>query len=308
MHIPVLLREMLEALKPQDGEVYVDATFGGGSYTKAILNSANCKVIALDRDALAIEKAKEFKIEFGERFEFFHTTFGKIDEVLNGKKVDGIVADFGVSSMQFDIAERGFSFLKEGELDMRMGLGAKDTAYTIVNQMSEPDLVQIISKYGEERLAKKIASFIVRARSKSPIKTTTELAALIYEAYGSEVRYTKIHPATKTFQAIRIFINDELAEIEALLEKSINLLSKGGRLVCVSFHSLEDSIVKDFLVKHAESKQKKNKYAEFSKAAKQEAVEYDFEILSKEIIVPTEAEVKENVRSRSARLRVAKRT
>jgi len=308
MHIPVLLNEMLEALKPHAGEVYVDATFGGGSYTKAILNAANCKVIALDRDFLAIEKAKEFKAEFGERFEFFHTTFSKIDEALNGQKVDGIVADFGVSSMQFDTPERGFSFLKEGELDMRMGLGAKESAYTIVNQMPEPELVEIISKYGEERLAKKIASFIVRARSKAPIKTTTELAALIYEAYGSEVRYTKIHPATKTFQAIRIFINNELLEIETLLAKSASLLNKGGRLVCVSFHSLEDSIVKDFLTKHSHSKQKKNKYAEFSKATKQETIEYDFEIVSKEIIVPTEAEVKENVRSRSARLRVAKRT
>lgn len=305
MHVPVLLKEVLQTLNPENGKVYIDATFGGGGYTKAILQSANCKVIALDRDESVFETAKQIKQEFGERFEFFHTPFSKIDEVLKGDKVDGIVADFGVSSMQFDLPERGFSFLKEGRLDMRMGKNGMHSAYTVVNQMPEPELIDIIFKYGQEKLAKKIAGYIVRARSKAPIQTTTELASLIYDAYGSEVRYSKIHPATKTFQAIRIFVNEELNEIEALLAKSIHLLNKGGRLICVSFHSLEDAIVKDFITKHSRHKQKINKYAEFSKSQPLVKEEYDFDIITKDIIVPSPEEVAQNIRSRSARLRGA---
>ncbi len=306
MHKPVLLKEVLEALSPKDGEVFVDVTFGGGGYTKAILNSANCKVIALDRDENVIATAKELKAEFKERFEFFHTPFSQIESILNGAKVDGIVADFGVSSMQLDNANRGFSFLKDAKLDMRMGLGAKTSAYNVVNAMPEPELAEIISLYGEERLAKKIANYIIRARAKKPIETTLELAKLIEEGYGSEARYTKIHPATKTFQAIRIYINDELKEIETLLFSSINLLKKGGRLLTVSFHSLEDGLVKDFITKNSPEKKKVNKYAQFSKNANEESLEEKaFQIPQKGIITPTEEEMKENIRSRSSRLRVA---
>lgn len=307
MHIPVLLNEMLTALSPQENGVYVDATFGAGGYTKAILNSTNCKVIALDRDATVIPNTLKLKEEFGDRFEFHNTVFSKINEVVK-EKVDGIVADFGVSSMQLDTPERGFSFLKEGVLDMRMGNENLQTAKQIINQMPEPKLVEIISKYGEERLAKKIASFIARARSNKEINTTTELASIIYEAYGSEVRYTKIHPATKTFQALRIYINEELREIEILLEQSVNLLKSQGRLVCISFHALEDSIVKNFLGQNSKGKQKTNKYAQFSKSSPQEEKSCAFEFISKDIIIPSKEEVESNIRSRSARLRYAIRS
>jgi 16S rRNA (cytosine1402-N4)-methyltransferase len=303
MHKSVLLKEVLEALNPKDGEVFVDVTFGGGGYTKAILQTSNCKVIALDRDETVLPTAKSIKEEFGERFNFFLTPFSKISEVLKNTKVDGIVADFGVSSMQLDTEERGFSFLKPAKLDMRMGVEAKCTAHQIVNSYPEPHLAEIISKYGEERLAKKIANYIVRARSQTPIEKTTELAEIVKEAYGSEARYTKIHPATKTFQALRIYINDELKEIETLLESSCNLLKKGGRLVAVSFHSLEDGIVKDFFSKNSRQKKKVNKYAEFSKNTDFTEEEKAFAIPLKGVIMPSEEEIRDNIRSRSAKLR-----
>jgi 16S rRNA (cytosine1402-N4)-methyltransferase len=308
MHKPVLLKEVLDVLNPQNGETFVDATFGGGGYTKAILKNANCKVIALDRDETVIEIAKSIKEEFGERFSFFLTPFSKIDEVLVGQKVDGIVADFGVSSMQLDTDDRGFSFLKPAKLDMRMGVGAKCTAYHIVNSMPEPNLAEIIFKYGEERLAKKIANYIVRARCKTSIETTTELAQIIKEGYGSEAKYTKIHPATKTFQALRIYINEEMEEIQTLLEKSIHLLKSKGKLATVSFHSLEDGIVKDFLTQNSPEKKKVNKYAQFSKNIEEEEEVKSFITPQKGIITPSEDEIKENIRSRSARLRFAIKT
>ena len=304
MHKPVLLQEVLKALNPKDGDIFVDATFGGGGYTEAILQIAKCKVIALDRDETVLPKAQELKLKYGERFEFISTTFSSIDEAILNAKVDGIVADFGVSSMQIDNAERGFSFLKEAKLDMRMGLGAIHSAHNIVNSFSEPDLIEIISKYGEERLAKKIANYIIRARSLKTIETTTELTKIITDAYGSEARYTKINPATKTFQALRIFINNELWEIETLLAKSLNLLKTDGRLVLVSFHSLEDGIVKDFITKNIPQKKKVNKYAQFS-VNKTEDEQTALRVENKGIVVPSEVEIKENVRSRSARMRYA---
>jgi 16S rRNA (cytosine1402-N4)-methyltransferase len=309
MHKPVLLKEVLSALNPKNGGVYVDATFGYGGYTEAILNSANCKVIGIDRDLTALNRANEIKEKFFNRFDFFNSPFSLINQVLNGLKVDGIVADLGVSSMQVDNSERGFSFLKEAKLDMRMGLGAKCSAYEVINNYSEPELREMIFKYGEERLAKKIANFIVRERSLKPITTTVELSNIIVQAYGSEAKYIKIHPATKTFQAIRIFINNELEEVETLLDKSTNLLNKDGILAIVSFHSLEDSIVKDFFVQNSPKKEKINKYAHFSKEARVDVSEIKpFILASKGIIAPTMEEVQENVRSRSARLRFGIKT
>lgn len=304
MHLPVLLKEVLEVLKPCAGETYVDATFGAGGYTSAMLESCNCKVIALDRDITVLPKVKELKEKYGERFEFHSTVFSKIDEALGGRKVDGIIADFGVSSMQLDTEERGFSFQKSAKLDMRMGLGAKSSAFQVVNSFPEPELAQIIQKYGEERLAKKIANFIVRERARGEIETTVQLAEIVKEAYGSEAKYTKINPATKTFQAIRIFINDELYEIETLLAKSLETLNPNGRLVCVSFHSLEDGLVKDFITKNSASKKKENKYSQFSKI-ETEAEQKPFKIMTQSVIVPSEEEVAKNVRSRSAKLRCA---
>jgi 16S rRNA (cytosine1402-N4)-methyltransferase len=305
MHKPVLLNEVLEALNPKENEIFVDATFGAGGYTRAILQKANCKVIAIDRDQNAIKIAEQFKLEFGSRFEFFNTTFSKIDSVLKSQKVDGIVGDFGVSSMQLDTPERGFSFLKEARLDMRMGDGSGLSAEWIVNSTPEVKLAEIIKQYGEERLAKKIANFIARERSVKKIETTTVLAKIITEAYGSEARYTKIHPATKTFQALRIFINNELAEIQELLEKSINLLNKNGRLVLVSFHSLEDGIVKDFIRRNTPIKKKQNKYASFSLKEEQLEEKSHFKVIINDVITPSEEELKENIRSRSAKMRFA---
>ena len=303
MHTPVLLKEVLEILKPKDGETYVDATFGAGGYTQAILESCNCNVIALDRDETVIPRALEFKEKYGERFQFHSTIFSEIDEILAGAKVDGIIADFGVSSMQLDTEERGFSFQKDAKLDMRMGKEGL-SAFQVVNSFPEPELMQIIQKYGEERLARKIANFIVRERSKAEIKTTLQLASIVKEAYGSEARYTKINPATKTFQAIRIFINNELYEIETLLEKSITSLKAEGRLITVSFHSLEDSIVKEFLNENTDAKKKVNKYAEFSKSSQTEELKH-FKLITKGAVMPSDLEVKANVRSRSAKLRGA---
>ena len=302
MHKPVLLKEVLESLNPQDGETYLDVTFGAGGYTTAILESCRCKVIAFDRDETVIPKALELKALYGDRFEFHHALFSELSEHLNERKVDAIVADFGVSSMQLDTEERGFSFGKSAKLDMRMGLGAKYSAFQVVNSFPETELVSIISKYGEERLARKIANFIVRERSRKPIETTVHLATIVKEAYGSEAKYTKINPATKTFQAIRIFINDELGEIEKLLQASVEVLNSKGRLLCVSFHSLEDGIVKEFLNENSHTKKKANKYAEFSKNATEEENKA-FELLTKGVIMPSEEEVKLNIRSRSARLR-----
>jgi 16S rRNA (cytosine1402-N4)-methyltransferase len=304
MHTPVLLKEVLEILQPKDDETYVDATFGAGGYTQAILESCNCNVIAFDRDETVIPRALEFKEKYGERFHFHNTVFSEIDEILAGEKVDGIIADFGVSSMQLDTEERGFSFQKDAKLDMRMGKEAKFSAFQVVNSFPEPELMQIIQKYGEERLARKIANFIVRERSKAEIKTTLQLASIVKEAYGSEARYTKINPATKTFQAIRIFINNELYEIETLLEKSITSLKSEGRLITVSFHSLEDSIVKEFLNENTDAKKKVNKYAEFSKSEQTEEAKH-FKLITKGAVMPSDLEVKANVRSRSAKLRGA---
>lgn len=308
MHIPVLLNEVLSFLKPSKGEVYVDATFGLGGYCRAILESCNCSIIAIDRDENAVNLAREFKNKYGERFEFYNTNFSNITDVLAGRKVNGIVADFGVSSVQLDTAERGFSFLKDAKLDMRMSRllnGDKTSAFEVVNQFSEEKLANIILKFGEEKLAKKIASSIIRARVKNAITTTTELAKIIEEAYGSSIKYTKIHPATKTFQAIRIFINDELVEIETLLLKSKDLLVKGGRIICVSFHSLEDSIVKDFFNHNSASKEKINKYKSFSKIEKGLSEERYFNVITKSPITPSKQEISQNIRSRSAKLRCA---
>lgn len=303
-HKPVLLQEALFYLSPKDGETYIDATYGAGGYTRAILEKANCKVIAFDRDENVLPIAEQFKSEFQDRFEFINTVFSKIDE-LGKAKVDGIVADFGVSSMQLDVSERGFSFQNEGRLNMRMGYN-QFSAFHVVNNFPETKLSEIIEKFGEERLHKKIANFIVAGRAKKPIETTTELAKIIESAYGKEAKYSKIHPATKTFQAIRIFINDELSEIESLLTKSIDLLKSGGKLVTVSFHSLEDSIVKEFLRKNSSKKKKINKYK--TDLLDEEVILPPFEILTKNVIVPTAFEVRENIRSRSAKLRAAKKS
>ena len=300
MHKSVLLQEAIAFLQPKQGRVYVDATFGGGGYTKAILEQTECKVIAFDRDPTVIPTTHILKNQFGERFEFINDTFSTIAKYV--QQADGIVADFGISSMHVDDASRGFSFQKEAKLDMRMGK-CELSAFEVINEFSEEQLADIIFKYSNERLAKKIASTIFYERKNGIIETTTQLAELIYKTYGTP-RHYKIHPATKTFQAIRVFVNNELGEIEALLASSKTVLKPQCRLVCVSFHELEDRLVKNFLAENSQKREKHNKYSSDINEGKHNAL---FEIIIKKPIEPTAEEVKLNPRSRSAKLRCGER-
>ncbi len=246
-HIPVLLPEMLTALSPQEGEIYVDATFGGGGYSRAILGAASCRVVGLDRDPAAIVKGKALEKEFSERFQMLQGTFSQLKDLLATiglSKVHGFVFDLGISSYQIDEADRGFSFRFEGPLDMRMsqeGVSAAD----VVNTYSEQELADIIFRYGEERKSRAIARKIVAFRKQEPFRTTTQLANLV----KSVVKGAKDgqNPATLTFQALRIFVNNELIEIDKGLKIAEECLLPGGRLVVVTFHSLEDRLVKQFL-------------------------------------------------------------
>jgi len=300
-HIPVMLDEVLENLIPKSGEIYLDCTFGAGGYTKAILKSADCKVIGIDRDESVQKYADKIKEEFGNRFYFLNGKFGEADKLIkqvNIDKVDAVIMDLGVSSMQLDEAKRGFSFTKEADLDMRMS-GEGVSAYDIVNGYTEKDLADIIYKLGDEQKSRQIAKKIVEERKKQKIKTTTQLANIVRSCFSGR---GKIDNATKTFQAIRIFINDELNELKKILELSKKILKKGGRLIVVTFHSLEDKIVKDFLRKESGYfARKKNKYAK-------EKQDFEFLLKIKKPIKPSEKEIKFNIRSRSAKLRVAIKT
>lgn len=290
-----MLQEVLAALKPQKGEVYVDATFGNGGYTKAILETADCKVIALDRDPTVKIRVNEFKNMYGDRFEFRAGQFGDFADLVP-EKINGAVFDIGVSSMQLDEAERGFSFSKEGALDMRMsqdGISAKD----IVNSYDEEALADLIYQYGEERKSRQIAKRIAEYRQNKKIETTTELAEIIYSVIHK--KFGEIDPATRTFQALRIAVNDELGELSRGLSGAANRLQKNGRLVVVDFHSLEDRIVKNFFKENGGKRIRVSKYAP-------ELVqdEHLFAEVSK-VIMPTAEECGKNPRSRSAKLRYA---
>lgn len=294
-HIPVMLQEVLTALKPQKGEVYVDATFGNGGYTKAILETADCKVIALDRDPTVKIRVNEFKNMYGDRFEFRAGQFGDFADLVP-ERINGAVFDIGVSSMQLDEAERGFSFSKEGALDMRMsrdGISAKD----IVNSYDEEALADLIYQYGEERKSRQIAKRIAEYRQNKKIETTTELAEIIYSVIHK--KFGEIDPATRTFQALRIAVNDELGELSRGLSGAANRLQKNGRLVVVDFHSLEDRIVKNFFKENGGKRIRVSKYAP-------ELVqdEHLFVEVSK-VIMPTAEECGKNPRARSAKLRYA---
>lgn len=296
-HIPVMLKEVLQYLNPQNGETYVDATFGNGGYTKAILEATSCKVIALDRDPNVIVRANEFKNMYGDRFDFRSGKFGDFLDLVP-EKINGAVFDIGVSSMQLDNADRGFSFSKQADLDMRMsceGTSAKD----IVNSLSEKELADMIYNYGEERKSRQIAQKIVEYRRKKKIETTTELAEIIYTVIHRKAG--EIDPATRTFQALRIAVNDELGELERGLAGATNRLLTKGRLVVVDFHSLEDRIVKNYMKENGGRKVKISKYAP-------ELTEDNslFCEVSK-AIVPTADECQNNPRARSAKLRFAVR-
>lgn len=296
-HIPVMLDEVLLYLAPKDGEVYVDATFGNGGYTEAILQKADCKVIALDRDPSVVSRAEELKNIYKNRFEFRAGTFGNFAELVK-EKINGAVFDIGVSSMQLDDGFRGFSFAKEAPLDMRMSMSGP-SAKEIVNEYEQQELADLIYLYGEEKKSRQIAAKIVEYRTQKKIETTTELAEIIYKVMPKHSG--QIDPATRTFQALRIAVNDELHELENGLAGALSRLLNDARLVVVDFHSLEDRIVKNFFAENAEKKVHVSRYAK-------EEIELNtgkpFACISK-AIMPTEVECALNPRSRSAKLRYA---
>jgi 16S rRNA (cytosine1402-N4)-methyltransferase len=294
MHNPVMLSEVLETLSPCESETYIDATFGVGGYSKAILEKANCSVVALDCDPEAYERSVILKNQYGSRFSFYESRFGLMARILPAQKYDGIVFDLGVSSPQLNQAERGFAFKSEGPLDMRMdkkGITAAD----IVNTFEEKEIAHIIWTYGEERCSRAIARAII---GKRPLKTTTELADLVRSIVGFERK--GFDPATRTFQALRLYVNDELGELERGLDAAEKLLKAGGRLVVVSFHSLEDRIVKTFLKERSGSISQLSRH--FPTVPREKAT---FILKNRKALTPSEDEIQGNSRSRSARLRWA---
>ena len=300
-HYPVMLSDVLAALAPQDGETYIDGTFGNGGYSEAILKSAKCNVIGLDRDPNVQPRADELGRAFPGKFNLIETPFSKMDELEGVEAVDAVILDIGVSSMQLDQGERGFSFMRPGPLDMRMsqsGPSAKDA----VNELSHAELQRIFKIYGEEKRARRAADLIVKSRSEAPIETTEALAELLEKGLG---RSGKIHPATRVFQALRIFINDELWELYYGLCAAEAILKPGGRLIVVTFHSLEDRIVKQFIRRRSETPRAGSRY---QPNVDQIGPEQSFAVTRRSVIKPSESEVAENVRSRSAKLRFAVRS
>lgn len=303
-HKPVLLMEVLQHLAPKSGETYLDGTFGAGGYSTAILESANCNLFAIDRDETAKKFAANLEEKFGDRFTFLSGKFSDCENLLAEKNVtelDGMVFDIGVSSMQLDDKTRGFSFDSDAKLDMRMDQKNPISAYEIVNEFSEEELAKIIKEFGEEPKAKNIARKIIRTRSSKPITSCRDLADIVRSLY---VGYSKTDPATRTFQALRIFVNQELEELKEALNSSKTLLKKGGRLVVVSFHSLEDKIVKNFFKKESGLDQVISRYMPESTTNNL----VNFRIVNKSAISPSDEELDKNIRSRSARMRVAIKT
>jgi 16S rRNA (cytosine1402-N4)-methyltransferase len=298
----VLGREAVAMLAPRDGGVYVDATFGAGGYSRAILATADTRVIGIDRDRTAIAGGFGLVEESGGRLTLVEDRFSNLAAVCAAEgadAVDGIVMDVGVSSMQLDEADRGFSFRLDGPLDMRMS-GHGPTAADVVARASETDLANIIYIFGEERRSRAVARAIVTARRQGSIATTRALADIVSKVVRAKPH--EIHPATRTFQALRIFVNEELDELIAALAASERVLKPGGRLAVVSFHSLEDRIVKNFLARRGKIGGGSRHRPEI------ERVSPSFAILTKRPLTPGEEEVHDNPRARSARLRAAERT
>lgn len=276
-HIPVMLNQVIEHLQPKANGTYIDCTFGAGGYSKAILASCACKLYAIDQDPSVIEYAKAIE---SDRFQFISQNFANLHEIAKQydlKDIDGIIFDLGVSSMQLDQAERGFSFNKEARLDMRMSNSGID-AWEVVNKFTEEDLADIIYYYGEETFARRIARKIVEMRKAAPINTTIELSKIVSSIVK---RKGRIDPATKTFQAIRIYVNDELKSLKKALQSSLEILGINGKIIIVSFQGLEDRIVKDFVTQTSE--------------------------FTAKLYKPSNEEIDSNHRSRSAKLRCIER-
>jgi 16S rRNA (cytosine1402-N4)-methyltransferase len=304
VHVPVLLDEAVSLLAPRDGGVYLDGTFGGGGYSEAILGRADCTVWAIDRDPAAIARGAVLAARYRTRLHLLEGRFGDLLDLLRAQgveRLDGAVFDFGVSSFQIDDPARGFSFRGDGPLDMRMG-AAGETAAQIVNARGEAELADILYRFGEERASRRIAAAIVARRAERAFETTADLAAVI----RSVVRTDKsgIHPATRSFQALRIEVNQELAEIERGLAQAASLLAPQGRLVAVSFHSLEDRMVKRFMQEATGRTAGASRHDPSSIVPMAPA---RFAAVTKGVVTPGDAEVAANPRARSARLRAIER-
>jgi 16S rRNA (cytosine1402-N4)-methyltransferase len=288
-HTPVLLDEVLEYLQVETNEQFIDGTVGQGGHAAAIMQTARpgARLLGIDRDPRNLEVAKERLKEFGDRVVLVQDTYANLKQLAHEhsfNKVDGILLDLGFSSAHIEEAERGFSFQREGPLDMRYDPQSPLTAREIVNSWNEDGLARIFRRYGEEKKARPIAQAIITRRQDKPFETTTELAECVSDAVG---RRGKIHPATKVFQALRIAVNDELGELERVLPEAVDVLEPGGRLAVISFHSGEDRIVKRFMQKRESSGA--------------------LNILTKNIVQASREEVEENPRARSAKLRVAEK-
>jgi len=303
-HVPVLAREVVDALRPRDGGRYLDGTFGAGGYTSAMLDRAECQVIAIDRDPDAIAAGQAMAERYAPRLRLIEGRFGDMAELLSAEgvdEVDGVALDLGVSSMQFDQAERGFSFRASGPLDMRMDKRGPSAA-DLVNEADEAEIADILWRYGEERKSRRVARAIVEARKLKRIETTGELAEIVRRAVGSQGR-DESDPATRTFQALRIAVNDELGELERGLAAAEQVLAPGGRLAVVSFHSLEDRAVKDFVRARAGRTPGPSRHAPPREAARTASLKD----LTRKPVVPSAQEIAANPRARSARLRVAEK-
>ena len=303
-HVPVMLEEVLATLMPRSGATYLDATFGGGGYAAAILAAADCTLWAIDRDPDAIARGTALAARHPGRLHLLHARFGDMLESLSAQGVtqlDGVVMDLGVSSFQLDEAGRGFSFRADGPLDMRMGRDGP-TAADLVNTLPGAELARIIAEFGEERHARRVARAILRARAESPIHTTARLAEIVRRAVPRDP--SGIDGATRSFQALRIAVNDELGEVERGVAAAMELLAPGGRLVVVAFHSLEDRIVKRAM---AEAAGRRGRASRHDPAALLARAAPDFALVTPRALRPGEAETSANPRARSARLRTIER-
>jgi 16S rRNA (cytosine1402-N4)-methyltransferase len=302
MHTPVLLQEVIAALRPQAGGSYIDGTIGAGGHAAAILaaSSPDGQLFGFDQDQSALAIAQRQLAQFGQRFHLFHANFDQLSRMAQVHHIppaNGILLDLGLSSMHLDQPERGFSFQADGPLDMRMDQGAASTAADLVNQLPEAELANLIYRYGEERHSRRIARAIVKAR---PLHRTIDLAQVVARVSGSgRSDKSKLHPATRTFQALRIAVNDELGALERVLPQAIAWLKPGGRLAVISFHSLEDRLVKQYFKQ--ESRDCICPPEQPSCTCRHKAI---VDIITKRPITPSLTEASENPRARSAKLRV----
>lgn len=304
-HIPVMANELVAILMPTDGKTYLDGTFGAGGYTRALLEAADCKVWGIDRDPIAVELGHQLAAWYSGRLTVLRGRYSKMAKLLGEvgvEQLDGIALDIGISSMQINDASRGFSFAVDGPLDMRMGNDG-ETVADIVNRVAEKELADIIYQYGEERASRRVAKAIVELRQRTPITRTGQLADLVRRVVARSG--DGIDPATRTFQALRIYVNDELGELETGLAAAEQLLAPGGRLAVVSFHSLEDRRVKRFFQTRSGSAPRPSRHEPEALDGQSKPT---FKLLKRGAARPKTSEIDGNPRARSARLRWAERT